>query len=69
MSTEKEKSTMDSKEMIDRNAENGTVIRYGDRVKLEVIKDTRFYRKGQLINPHKVMAEQLVKDGICKEPK
>lgn len=69
MATKEEKVTMNSEEMIETNAKNGTVIKYGDRVKLEVVKDTTFYKKGQIINPHKVMGEQLVKDGICKEAK
>jgi hypothetical protein len=64
---EKEFDGMDSKEMIDTNAKKQTKIRYNDRVDLEIISDkTKHYKKGQLISPHRVMAEQLVKDKIAK---
>lgn len=58
---------MNSKAMIEENAKNKTVIRYGDRVPCEIIVDTRHYKKGQLIEPHKVMADQLIKDKIAKK--
>jgi hypothetical protein len=58
---------MNSKEMIEKNSKELTKIRYNDRVDLEIISDkTKHYKKGQLISPHKVMAEQLVKDKIAK---
>jgi len=37
-----------------------------DRMKLEVITATAFYKKGQIIEPHIVMGEQLIKDKIAK---
>ena len=59
----------DSQAMLKENGEKKTVIRYADRVRLEIIQDTRHYRVGQIINPHKVMGEALVKQGIAKEAK
>jgi len=61
--------SMNSKEMLKRNAKAGRKIKYGDRIKLEVISDTKHYKKGQIINPHVVMGEQLIKDKIAKEVK
>jgi len=59
----------DSKAMLAENGAKKTVIRYADRVKLEIIQATRHYKEGQIINPHKVMGEALVKQGIAKEVK
>lgn len=64
-----DKKSMNSKEMLKRNAKAGRKIKYGDRIKLEVISDTKHYKKGQIINPHVVMGEQLIKDKIAKEVK
>jgi hypothetical protein len=68
MSTKDTKS-MDSKEMLKRNAKAGRKIKYSDRIKLEIITNTKHYKKGQIINPHVVMGEQLIKDKIAKEVK
>jgi len=64
---EKEAKTMDAKGMLKENGSKGTKIFYGERIKLEIIEDTKFYKKGQIINPHKVMGEQLIKDKIAKK--
>lgn len=56
----------DSKAMLAENGKKRTVIRYADRVKLKIVKDTRHYKEGQIINPHKVMGEALVKQGIAE---
>jgi hypothetical protein len=70
--TEKEQELpngFDAQEMIAENAEKRTVISYADRVKLEIVQDTRHYKVGQIINPHVVMGEALVKQGIAKKVK
>jgi len=64
-----DKKSMDSKEMLKRNAKAGRKIKYSDRIKLEIITNTKHYKKGQIINPHVVMGEQLIKDKIAKEVK
>lgn len=56
----------DSKAMLAENGKKKTVIRYADRVKLKVIQETRHYKEGQIITPHKVMGEALVKQGIAE---
>lgn len=56
----------DSKAMLTENGKKGTIVRYADRVKLQITKATRHYREGQIITPHKVMGEALVKQGIAK---
>lgn len=59
----------DAKAMLTENGKKGTVIRYADRLKLEILEDTRYYKAGQIITPHKVMGEALIKQGIAKEVK
>lgn len=66
---EKEVPTMDAKGMIEENAKNKTKVFYGERINLEIIADTKHYKKGRLISPHKIMGKQLIKDKIAKEVK
>lgn len=56
----------DSKAMIAENGKKKTVIRYADRVKLKTVQATRHYNEGDIITPHKVMGEALVKQGIAE---
>ncbi len=49
--------------------EVGTIIKYGDRKKVEIVRATKHYHVGQVINPHKIMGEALIKQGIAKEAK
>ena len=51
----------------DKGYESGTKIKYNERLAVEITEDTRFYRKGQIINPHKVKGEALIKQGIAKK--
>lgn len=60
---------VDSKKLLKKLGEEGRKIKLNDRVKLEVVKKTEFYKLGQIIEPHRVFAEQLIKDGIAKEVK
>lgn len=72
MATEKatpKKGGMKAKEMLKQAADEKRKINYRDRIELEVIEDTKFYRKGQKITPHRVMGEQLIKEKIAKEVK
>ena len=66
---EKEKKTMDAKGMLSELGRKNTKIRYGTRKKVKVLEATRFYKKNQILNPHEVMANQLIKDGIAQEVK
>lgn len=56
-----------SKKMLTDNADKATKIRYTDRMSVEIIKDTDFYRKGQVINPHKVKGQALIDQKIGKK--
>lgn len=49
--------------------EVGTIIRYGERKKVEIVKATKHYNVGDVINPHKIMGEALIEQGIAKEAK
>lgn len=81
MSTEKkadktEMVGMDSKEMIARNNKAKTKFHRKTRMRLRVIKATHVkqadgtiresLKVGMIIEPHKLMAEQLIKDKICE---
>ena len=58
-----------SKGMIEYHAKNLTKIRYGSRKKVKVIENTTYYKKGRILEPHTIMADQLIKDGIAVEVK
>lgn len=49
--------------------EVGAIIKYGERKKVEIVKATKHYHVGQIINPHKIMGEALISQGIAKEAK
>jgi hypothetical protein len=67
---EKEKSkSMDAKGMIAEHSAKRTKIRYGKRKEVKIVADTTYYKKGQIITPHEIMANQLIKDGIAQEVK
>lgn len=60
---------VDSKKLLKNLASEKRVIKFNDRIELEIVKDTRFYKKGQIIKPHRVFGEELVKNRIAKEVK
>lgn len=66
---EKEEKSVDTKSMLKENAKKERKIKLNDRMKVEVIKATKHLVKGRIITPHRVMAEQLIKDGVAKEVK
>lgn len=57
---------VNSQEMLKKANKEKRVIRHQDRVPLEIIKDTRYYVKGKKINPHPLVAEQLIENKIAK---
>ena len=61
--------TVDSKKLLKGLADAKTKIKFNDRIELEVLNDTQFYKKGQIINPHRTFGNQLVKQKIAKEVK
>jgi hypothetical protein len=73
----KKKNTVKGKD--GESIEVGGIIRYNERKRVEIIKATgisnpdgtvqQLYKVGQIINPHKIMGEALIKQGIAKEAK
>lgn len=57
---------LDSVKMLEKANKNRTVIKYRERVELEVVKDTKHYKKRQKIAPHKLVADELVNLGVAK---
>jgi hypothetical protein len=45
----------------------GGIVKYKERKRVEIIADTKHYKVGQIINPHKIMGEALIEQGIAKE--
>ena len=64
-----EVATFNVKAMLLENAEKGTKIKYSDRKKVEIVKETKHYKVGMIVNPHLVKAEALIKQGIAKAVK
>ena len=62
-----EVTTFSSKAMLLENAEKGTKITYSDRLKVEIVKETKHYKVGMVLSPHKIKGEALIKQGIAKE--
>lgn len=60
---------LDSRAMLAKANKDKKVIKFRDRVKLEILKDTRFYRKGQVINPHPLVGDELIEAKIAKKIK
>ena len=64
-----EVATFNVKAMLLENVEKGTKIKYSDRKKVEIVKETKHYKVGMIVNPHLVKAEALIKQGIAKAVK
>lgn len=61
---------MDSKKIIDKANKERRVIKRKERKKLEIIaKDHKHYKLGQIIEPHTLLAEELISSKIAKEVK
>lgn len=60
------KVTMNSKEFIAKHAKAGTKFKYNDRKEVIAIVDGKNMKKGDVLNPHVLMAEQMIKDGLVK---
>ncbi len=63
------KSGVNAKSMLKSLGKENRKIKLGDRKKVEITKDTKFYKKGKVINPHSTFAEKLIKEGLAKEVK
>jgi hypothetical protein len=63
----KQDKVIDAKSMLKEAGFKKRKIKFNDRVDLVVLKDTKFYRENQRISPHRVIAEELIKNKIAKE--
>lgn len=61
-----ELANFDAKEMILDNTANKTVIRYADRLKIRLLKNTVYQKAGKVYSPHKIKAEAMVKQGLAE---
>ena len=66
---EKTEKAIDTKKLLKDLGSKETKMRYTDRKKVEVLKDTKHYRKGQIIAPHVTFADALIENKIAKEVK
>ena len=58
---------VDSKKLLKSLANQRRKIKLNDRIKLEILTDTKHYKKGQIIEPHRVFGEALISKKIAKE--
>jgi len=59
-------ANFDAKKMIEENTEKKTIVKFTDRVKVRLLKDTIYQKKGKEYSPHKVKAEALVAQEIAE---
>lgn len=59
-------TNFDAKKMIEENTEKKTKIKFADRVKVRLLKDTLYQKKGKEYSPHRVKAEALVEQKIAE---
>lgn len=59
-------TNFDSKKMIEENTEKKTKVKFADRVKVRLLKDTIYQKKGKEYSPHRVKAEALVDQKIAE---
>jgi len=64
-----EGTAFDAKAMITENAKKKTVIKYADRVKVKLLKDTVYQKAGKVYSPHRIKAEALIKQGLAEKVK
>lgn len=62
-------TAFDAKAMIAENSEKKTVIKYADRVKVKLLKNTVYQKAGKVYSPHRIKAEALIKQGLAEKVK
>lgn len=62
-------AAFNAKEIQKEAAKAGRKVKMNDRVKLKVLNETKFYKAGQIINPHRVYAEKMIAEGTAEEVK
>ena len=58
---------MDVKGVLKKAGQEKRKIFRNDRVSLKIVKSTKHYKEGQIITPHRVMAEDLIRNKIAVE--
>lgn len=61
-----EGANFDAKKMIEENTEKKTKVKFADRVKVRLLKDTIYQKAGKEYSPHRVKAEALVSQGLAE---
>ena len=56
----------DAKKMIEDNTDKKTKVKFNDRVKVRLLKDTVYQKAGKEYSPHKIKAEALVEQGLAE---
>lgn len=56
-----------AKEVQKKAAENGLIFNRRARLKVEIIKDTRYYKKGEILDILPVYGEALIKNKFAKK--
>lgn len=69
MARNEESASFDAKAMVEEHVAKETKGQYFDRKKVVILKATKHYKEGQVINPHKLKAEALIEQKIAKEYK
>jgi len=62
-------TAFDAKAMIAENSEKKTVIKYADRVKVKLLKNTVYQKAGKVYSPHRIKAEAMIKQGLAEKVK
>lgn len=57
----------DAKKMIAEHAEKGTIINLTERLTVEIVEDTKYYKKGDIISPQKIKGQALIDQKIAKK--
>jgi len=65
MAKEETTPIFDAKGMIEKHTNSKTKIKYGERKKVEIVADTKYYKKGQIIQPHLIVADRLIEQKIA----
>jgi len=67
MAEEPKVKAFDSKKMIAEHSEKKTIINYNERLTVEILEDTKFYKKGDIVSPHKIKGQALIDQKIAKK--
>jgi hypothetical protein len=60
-------ANVDSKAYLLKHGKAGTKVKFTERKEVEIIKATKFYAVGDILNPHITWADELIESKIAKE--